>query len=411
MTGIARRPLLGSLAALAAGGAAAQQAPPPANELRLGALYPVTGPLALLGDESFRGLELAAEERNAAGGLLGRPIRLAKGDAQEQPQAMAEVRRLATEARVSAILGTFASALSFAATQASELAGMPYFELGAIADAITERGFRFVFRTCPRAADFAREGVNAIPDALCPLLGAPPEGLKLAILHEDGLYGQSLGTAQEAQAKARGLKLLERMAYPLRGADMGGLVQRLRGLGAEVVLHSGYQNDILLFYRALREAAWRPRMVIGGGAGYSLTETARAIGPEFEGTMNVDFTQFAVNERAAPGAAAFAELYQRRYGSEPRSGHSLANFAGARIAFEAMQRAGSLDKDRLRTALLSSDIAEGSTPSGWGARFDEKGQNQRARPSLLQWQGGRLVTVAPAEAAVAALQGRLGARG
>jgi branched-chain amino acid transport system substrate-binding protein len=203
---------------------------------------------------------------------------------------------------------------------------------------------------------------------------------------------------------------VEKLAYAPRSIELGAVIQRLRGLGAEVVLHTAYQNDIVLFYRGLRDAGWRPRMVIGAGAGYSLTDTARAIGPDFDGTMNVDFTPFAVNERAAPGAAAFAELYQRRYGSEPRSGHSLANFAGARIAFDAFQRAGATDKDKLRAAVLTTDIAEGTTPTGWGARFDEKGQNQRARPFLAQWQGNRLVTIAPAEAAVAPLQARLGAR-
>ena len=77
MAPTARRPLLGGLAALAAmaGRAAAQ---PAGETTRLGALFPFTGPLALLGDEHFRGLELAAEERNAAGGLLGKPIRLVR---------------------------------------------------------------------------------------------------------------------------------------------------------------------------------------------------------------------------------------------------------------------------------------------------------------------------------------------
>jgi branched-chain amino acid transport system substrate-binding protein len=416
MIGTARRPLLGSLAALAAPfllpcRAVAQQPAAPANELRLGALYPFSGSFTLLGDESFRGLELAAEERNAAGGLLGRPIRLVKGDAMDQAQALAEVRRLIGEARVATVFGTYASPLAFAATQVAELAGMPYFELGAIADPITDRGFRYVFRTCPRASDFARESVNAIPDALCPTLALAPEALKIAILHEDGLYGQSVGGFQEAQIKARGLNQVEKLAYGARSIDLSAMIQRLRGLGADVVLHTGYQNDIVLFYRGLREAGWWPRMVIGAGAGYSLSDTARAIGPDFDGTMNVAFTPLAVNERVAPGAAAFAELYQRRYGSEPRSGHSLANYVGAQFGFDALQRAGSAEKDKLRAAVLATDIPEGTTANGWGARFDEKGQNQRARPFLQQWQGNRLVTVAPAEAAVAALQPRLGAKG
>lgn len=411
MSRIARRPLFGGLAALAApaGRAMAQAvAPAAANELRLGALFPFSGGLGLLGDESFRGLELAAEERNAAGGLLGRPIRLVKGDATGQDQAIAELRRLATVEKVAAGFGTFASHLGFAASQVAELQGLPYFELGAIADPITERGFRNLYRLCPRASDFARESVAAIPELLAGAWSTPADVLRVAILHEDGLYGQTVSGLQESQLRARGLTQVERLGYSARSVELSPVLQRLRAVGADVVLHTGYQNDIVLFYRGMKEAGWRPRMVIGAGAGYSLTDTARSVGPDFEGTLDVDFTQFAVNESVAPGLPAFVELYKKRYGSDPRSGHSLANYVGARLVLEALQRAGAMDREKLRAALLATDVAEGTTATGWGARFDEKGQNLRARPFLAQWQGGRLVTVGPAEAAVAGIRAVMG---
>ncbi|WP_236037412.1 ABC transporter substrate-binding protein [Belnapia arida] len=409
MSRIARRPLLGGIAALAAPRLAGAQGTAPANELRLGALFPFSGSLALLGDESFRGLELAAEERNAVGGLLARPIRLVKGDAAGADQAVAELRRLQGTERVAAAFGTYASPLGFAASQAAELQGFPFFELGAIADPITERGFRMLFRLCPRASDFARDSVAVIPEMLATAWSTPAEVLRIAILHEEGLYGQAVSGAQEAQLKARGLNLVERIGYAARSVDLSSLLQRLRAVGADVVLHTGYQNDIVLFYRGMKEAGWKPRMVIGAGAGYSMTDTARSVGPEFDGTLDVDFPQIAVNEAAAPGVQGFVELYKRRYGSDPRSGHSLANYVGARLVLDAMQRAAALDRDKLRATLLATDVAEGSTPNGWGARFDEKGQNLRARPLLAQWQAGRLVTVAPAEAAVAVLRPVMGA--
>lgn len=409
-----RRLALAALAGLVAvprGSAGQGAAPSAAGEIRLGALYPLSGTLSLLGDESFRGLEIAVEERNAAGGLLSRAVRLLKGDAADPVQAVAEARRLLGAERGGALFGTFSSALSFAATQVAEMQRIPYFELGAIGDPITERGFRSLFRTCPRATDFAREAVNAVPDALAPAWGAVPDAVKVAILHEDGLYGQSVSASQEAMLAARGLRVLEKLGYAARGADLGAAVQRLKGAGVEVVLHTGYQNDIIVFYRAMRDAGWRPRMVIGSGAGYSAAETMRAVGPDFDGTMNVDFTQFEVNERMAPGAKQFAEAYRRRYGSEPRSGHSLANYAGARICLDAVQRAGALESDRVRAAMLATDLPDGATPTGWGVRFDERGQNTRARPFVLQWQGGKQVTVFPAEAAVARLRSQFGAAG
>lgn len=406
MPQIRRRPLLAGLAAmLAAPGLAVAQA----QDLRCGALFPFSGALALLGDESFRGLEVATEERNAAGGVLGRQIRLAKGDAVDQAQAIAEVRRLMTADRVAAVFGTYASPLSFAATQVSELQGVPYFEMSAISDPITERGFRYVFRSCPRSSDFGTATVAAIPDALAPIYNVDPTTLRIAVLHEDALYGQTVSGFQEQQLRARGLNMVEKLAYSARSVDLAAAIQRLRGANADIVLHTGYQNDIVLFFRGMQEANWKPRMVIGSGAGYSLSETARAVGPAFNGVMNVDFTQFAVNERFAPGVSAFVDLYKRRYGSDPRSGHSLANYFGARVFLDAVQRAGGTDKDRIRAAVLATDIAEGTTATGWGVHFDERGQNTRARPFLLQWQDGNQVTVFPQEAAVAQLRGRMGA--
>lgn len=398
-----RRTLLALPAALTAPAAVAQ-----GNETRLGALFPSSGSLALLGDESFRGLELAAEERNTAGGLFGKPIRLAKGDATDPTQAVAEARRLMTVEKVGAIFGSYGSQLALPASQVVELQGMAYLELGAIGDSLTERGFRGLFRTCPRASDFGRLAVATVAEVLAPLWQTEPAGIGIAILHEEGLYGQTVAASQEAELKARNLRQVEKLAYTPRAADLVAMVQRLRGAGAQLVLHTGFQNDIVLFFRAMQEASWLPRMVVGAGAGYSLAETARSIGPAFDGVLNVDFPQFEVNERAAPGARRFVEDYRRRYGSEPRSGHSLATYVGGRACLEAMQRAGALDRDKLRPALLATDIPEGATANGWGIRFDDKGQNTRAQPALLQWQGGRLLTVGPQAAAVAPVKGRLG---
>jgi branched-chain amino acid transport system substrate-binding protein len=404
MPAIRRRRLLGAVAAATAPRAAFAQA----NELRLGALFPFSGTLALLGDESFRGLELAVEERNAAGGVAGRQVRLLRGDAVDEAQATAESRRLVTGERVAAFFGTYASPPSFAATQVAEVQGVAYFELGAISDSITERGLRSVYRTCPRATDIGAMTVEAVQEVLAPGWGVEARTLRIALLHEDGLDGQGVAAAQEVDLRRRNLQQVERIGYAARAADFPAMIQRLRGANADVVLHAGRQNDILLFFRGLEEAGWRPRMVVGAGGGYSLIDNARAIGPAFEGVMAVDVPQFGVNDAFAPGAAAFAESYKRRFGADPRSGHSLSNYVGALACLDAMQRAGGTDRERLRAAMLATDLADGGTANGWGMRFDERGQNTRARPLLMQWQGGRQVTIFPADAAVTGARGRMG---
>lgn len=405
MSAIRRRRLPGVLAASVA---AARGVQAQAAELRLGAIYPFTGPLALPGDESFRGLELAVEQRNEQGGIAGRRIRLLRGDAPDQAQAVAEARRLTGAERVGALFGTFASPLSAAATQVAEAQGVAYFELGAIADGITERGFRGLFRLCPRGAELGAVSIAAIADALAPAWGAEPRSLRLVILHEDAPDGVAVATAQEVELRSRGLPEAERIAYPERSTEFGPIVQRLRAAQAGIVLHAGGLNDIPLLFRALQEAGWRPRMLIGAGAAYSLEDTARAIGPAFEGVLAADVAPIAVSEAFAPGAAAFVELYKRRYGADPRSGHSLANYAGALACLDALHDAGGAERDRLRATMLGRDQPEGATPAGWGLRFDDRGQNIRAPAVLSQWQGGRQIAVFPGGAAAGTLRARLG---
>ncbi|WP_270938058.1 ABC transporter substrate-binding protein [Falsiroseomonas oryzae] len=407
--GITRR-TLGVIGASLLARPALAQAP---AEIRLGAVFPLSGPLALLGDESFRGVELAVEERNAAGGVLGRQLRLARADAPDDAAAAQETRRLVSGAeRVAAIFGSFASAVALPGSQVAEAAGVPWFEIGALADAVVDRGFRWVFRASPHAADYAACAIAGVTEVLAPALGVAPESLRLAIAHEEAPGGQSVGTAQEALARTRGLTLVERAAYASRAADLSALVQRLRGQEAQVVLHTGAPGDEVLLFRAMRDAGWRPRMVIGTAGGYGLVETARSLGDALLGAMSADLPPFAINERFAPGARAFAETYLRRYGAEPRSGHGLAAYVGARLFLEALHRAGGPEKERVRTAVLALDVAEGTTAAGWGGRFDERGQNTRARPLLCQWQawpqGLRQVVVQPAAAAVADAVPRLG---
>ncbi len=374
----------------------------------LGALYPFSGSLALLGDESFRGLELAVEERNAGGGLLNRPIKLLKGDAVDPNQAIGEARRLMGVERVAAIFGTYASPLVFAASQVTELGGTPCFELGAISDPVTERGFRYLFRSCALASAFGAATVETITGALAPLWGIDPRSLKIALLHEEALYGSTVSGYQAARCKELGLNVVENLSYNAAIVDLSSVVQRLRGAEADVVLHTGYQNDVVLFFRQMKQVGWRPRMIVGAGGGYSLNDTANAVGTDYDGTINVDFTQYAVNEAVAPGVGDVQAAYEKRYGSKPRSGHSLANYMGAKLFLDIIQRAGSLDKDRLRAAVLATDVPLGATANGWGAKFDEKGQNTRARPFLLQWQGGTQLTVSPDAAAVGQLRPTLG---
>ncbi len=378
-------------------------------QVKIGALYPFSGGLALLGDESFRGLELATEERNAKGGLNGKALQIVKGDAVDPNQAVGEARRLTSVEKVSVVFGTYSSSLSIAATQVTELAGVPYFELGAISDPITERGFKNLYRSNPTARDFAASMVDSIGEAIAPALGVDAKSLKVAIIHEDSLYGQTVAGYQTARAKEKGVTIVETLPYSAKSVDLTPVILRLKSANIDVVLQTSYQNDTVLFFRQAKEQGFKPKAVMGAGGGYSLRETAQAVGYEnIEGALNVDFTQYKTNAAAAPGIADFVAKYKAKYGTDPRSGHSLANYVGANLFFDAMASAKDLAPAAIRESVMKIDLPVGSTASGWGAKFNEAGQNTRVSPFIMQWQGGELVTVFPPKAAVVKMKTGLG---
>ena len=203
--------------------------------------------------------------------------------------------------------------------------------------------------------------------------------------------------------------VMPKQAFAAIGCTLTNPAEDLKYLYPEMTTYKEDLNEFPLLkdgtelFRALREEGWRPRAHVGLGGGYALADTAQALGPELDFTLVADLPQPQIDDRFAPGVAGFAEAYRRRYGAEPRSGHSLACYAGALLFYDALQRAGGADAARLRAAILATDLPHGALPNGWGARFDERGQNGRARTVLLQWRSGVLRTVLPAEAAVAPL--------
>jgi branched-chain amino acid transport system substrate-binding protein len=366
-----------------------------AQDIKIGALYPFSGGLALLGDESFRGTQMAIDERNASGGVNGKKIVLVKADAVDANQAVGEARRLTSVEEVTAIFGSYASGISAAATQVTELAGVPYFELGAVADTITSRGFKYVFRSNSTAKSFADRSVESVVKVVAPMMKVDPKSLKIAIIYEDGPYGTLVGGFQKEEAKRLGLNVVESQSYSAKSVDLSSLVLRIKGANADIVLQTSYQNDTLLFFRQSASAGYKPKAVIGAGGGYSLQETANALGASVDGVFNVDFPQVTMKDSGAPGLKEFVAAYEKRYGSQPRSGHSLVNYVGAKGFLDALAQAKSTDKDKIREAVLAYRKPVGSNAAGWGFQFAENGQNQLASTNLMQWQSGKLVTVYP----------------
>jgi branched-chain amino acid transport system substrate-binding protein len=374
--------------------------------IRIGAIYPLTGDLALLGEESWRGAEVARVLQNKKGGVLGKQIEFVKGDAPDANAAVSQANRLISSEKVPILIGTYSSTLSMAATQVAERNQVIYWEMGGISDPIVERGFKYLFRITPMGSMYGGKAADYSKEVLAPKLGIAPDKLKVSIVHEDALYGTTVGTGAEKRAKEIGLNVLGRDPYSAKATDLSPLILKLKAAQPDVLIATSYIQDLLIFWKQARELGFWPREVIGTGAGFALVDFAKAMGDDANGVYNVDNTQYLINPNFAPGAKEAAEAYQALFKEPPRSGHSLMNFMGAQVLFDVISRAGSTDPEAIRKAALATDIPDQKTPMGYGVKFAPPGdkiagQDIRAFPLIFQWQKGKQLTVWPKAAAVA----------
>lgn len=136
------------------------------KEIKIGLLYCMSGPLASIARLCVNGHELALEEINAKGGIKslgGAKLKFVIGDTESKPEvAMSVAEKLITKDNVTALLGPYSSGIAFPSTQISEKYKCPNIVSGPVADQITERGFKHIFRTVYKATDNTRTALDFI---------------------------------------------------------------------------------------------------------------------------------------------------------------------------------------------------------------------------------------------------------
>jgi branched-chain amino acid transport system substrate-binding protein len=384
--------LLTALLGIAAGVAAAQE------PLRIGAINPYSGPLALYGDEVARGYQLAVDEKNTKGGVLGRKVELVRGDAGNPQQGIAAVDQLVTRDKVDLFIGTYISAVSNAASDAALRHNKLYWDTNAVAAELTERKLPNFIRVGPNAALFADTSVRAITDMIAPALNKKPGDLTVWVEHEDSIYGKSIGDIQEKLLKEKGVKVAGHGSHNFKAADLTDVVLRTKRTNPDVWLMTGYVPDGNLLLKTAREQGFKPPVILMVGTG-DTPETLDAQGAEFlDGVFVVSYPRPDISEKFGPGAGAYLAAYRKAYNREPIAPQGLTAYTGMRILLETVEAAGSTDVEKMRGAAAKMDKPFNSYPSGFGVKFDDKFQNTRAIFKVIQWQGGKQVTVFPPEA-------------
>jgi branched-chain amino acid transport system substrate-binding protein len=372
-----------------------------AQTLKIGVIQPLSGPMALLGKYSLEGSEVARVEQNGKGGLLGKKIEFIIVDAPDAKAAAAAAEKLITLDKVTIIMGTYSSALSYAATNAANKYGVVYWELGAIADDITLRGFKYIFRTCSVASDFSYSNLQCTAEYLAPKLGKKPGQIRMGQVYEDGIFGSTGAKYGTEAAKKYGVKIVADVPYNAKSADLTPVILKLKAASPDILLYSGFFNDTVLFFRQSKELGFDFKIALAIG-GVGLKDFGKALGDDADGVTIGGFTAMDVNPQYAPGVRDFDAMHVKVLGKEADGAFPLMNYMGTKVLFKAIQMAGSLEPEAVRKAAMAIDIPYQGTQTGGGVKFDPKtGQNLRAVAPISQWQKGKMPTVWPEKAASA----------
>lgn len=375
---------------LTAGSAAAQ-------ELKIGVVNPYSGAMALYGDEMTRGYDIAVDQANAKGGVLGRRITVIRASATNAQEAIAAVEQLIGRDKVDLLSGTYVTAISNAGSEAALNNGKLYWETNALSKDLTDRTLPNFARSGPDSTAFARRSVEGVLQLVVPKLGKDPKAVKVWIEHEDSSFGTSIGKEQERLLKQAGVQV-GISSHNARSVDLSDSILRAKTFGPDIWLSTAYVIDHNLLLRTIREQNFRPAATMLVGTGDTF-ETLDAVGKEaLNGVLLVSYPRADVGESYGPGAGAFLKAYQAKYNRDPIAPQAMSAYVGMKILLEAVTAAKSTEYEKVIAAAAKMDKQFGSYETGYGVKFDDTMQNVRALPLIAQWQDGQVRAVFPQEA-------------
>jgi branched-chain amino acid transport system substrate-binding protein len=402
-----RNVLLGATAAAALGPIAARAQ---TSEVVIGVIYPFSGASAQMGVDAQKGYETALEVINkdfdfdlplakgeGLAGLGGAKIRLVYADHQGDPQkGRAETERLITQEKVCAMLGTYQSAVAVTVSQTCERYQIPFVSADNSSPSLHTRGLKFFFRAAPHDEMFSK-GMFDFFDAM-KKKGAKIE--TLALFHEDTIFGTDSANAQTKLANERGYKIVADLKYRANSPSLSAEVQQLKSANADVLMPSSYTTDGILLVKTMAELGYKPKAIVAQAAGFSEKALYDAVGDKLEGAITRG--SFSLDLAAKrPMVGKINELFKAKSGKDLNDNTSR-EFMALVVLADAINRAKSTEGEKIRAALAATEIPGEQTIMPWKrVKFDDMGQNNDADPVLLQYAGGKFVTISPEQAAVA----------
>jgi branched-chain amino acid transport system substrate-binding protein len=393
------------LALLIAGACGQQSQATQSHDLVLGAIYPLTGPQAEGGKEELAGVKAALQLAQSTGALKAQ-VRLQVVDATTPQAASAAVDELVRDYHVPAILGTYGSTLSAAASARAEALKTVYWETGAVADPITAQR-RYVFRTVATGSSLGRMAVTFTHDVLVPRMKSTSP--RVVIVRVNDIYGRSVGGGEEALAHELGMSVVDVIEYDSHVYDPQVIAARVASDRADVLWDVSYLDDGVAIWQALLRAGVKLKAAIGTSSAFCMLAFSQRLGAGSVGVYAADKPDENISP-AALSPAGKALLAQARATYAAANGGSgmtipaVAGFVGGWTFLNNVlnQVTASATAESIRTAALNVDVPVGDSINGGGVKFGaagalDEGQNTRSAAVVGQWQAvGDMKIVFPA---------------
>src|ERR1700724_732593 len=387
----------GLLAAAVISAALASTASAQDKTVKIGAIYPLSGSAASPGVHPKAAIETAIDIINNAhpelgnlplaknaglAGLGGAKVEAIFADNQGSPAVgQNQALRLITEEKVVALNGAYQSGITLTASAIAEKYGIPYVNGESVPASLTERGFKWFFRTTPVASDFAKIHLDFLKE----MKAGGSKIDNIALVHENTEYGTSVAGVITSMFKDNGLSIAQDIAYPANTTDVQSQVLQLKDKKPDVVIMISYTSDAILYAKTMQALDYKPPMMIADNAGFSDPSLIKTVGKLVQGVFNR--SSFSIGP---PGSPTFLinEMYKKRSGDD-LDDTAARQMQGFFVLCDAIDRAGSTAPDKIQAALKATDLKPDQLIMGYkGDKFDDNGQNILASGLVIQLQDG-----------------------
>lgn len=371
-----RKVMLFTLSIALAGSAGAQ------GTIKIGAITSITGRFAEFGKMQLAGFKVGVAEVNRKGGIDGRKVELLIEDnASDVNKGLAAAERL-VNAGVPLVINEYSSSLVKAQAQYLARQKVPNLVITSSGDDITKPGSDYTFRLNQPATEYARVILNIFRDK---------KFKTMAVIAGTGAFEKSVADAAQSLAKEMGITIVEDQRYDKGLTDFRPVLNRIKAKNPDGLLMVSYAEDSVALMRQAREVGVKPRLFAGGAAGFALPEFVKDSGAASENVITA--TAWVPQLRYAGVQKLNIELKRALGGHEP-SYHAAQAYAGVIVAAEAIRRAGSTDREKVKAALNSLNMQTAFGPIQFKDYDGFRNQNPLAMVAQ-QVQGGKFVPIYP----------------